>query len=146
MIKYRGFKASVRKFFMPLKPIRAGFKIYTIAESASGYILNFMVHPHGDRPAKMADVAMACAKHQLNVYHHRGCKRKQQRSAFRFLDKAFQPEPFEVEAPTKSSEGYLLHQTEWPVDSRRLERQPSDDPPLISAPRLEGSCNPHPQT
>ena len=32
MIKYRGFKASVKKFFMPLKPIRAGFKVYVLAE------------------------------------------------------------------------------------------------------------------
>ena len=70
MIKYRGFKASVRKFFMPLKPIRAGFKIYAIAESATGFMLNFMVHPHGDQPSKMIDIAMTVAKHHLNAYHH----------------------------------------------------------------------------
>ncbi len=70
MIRYRGFKASVRKFFMPLKPIRAGFKIYALAESSTGYFLNFMIHAHGEQPAKMTDIAMSVAKHHLNVYHH----------------------------------------------------------------------------
>ena len=70
MIRYRGFKASVRKFFMPLKPIRAGFKVYAIAESATGFILNFIIHPHGQKPAKMLDIAMDTAKFHLNSYHH----------------------------------------------------------------------------
>ena len=70
MIKYRGFKSSVRKFFMPLKPIRAGFKIYAIAESATGFFLNFMIHPHGEKPAKMVDIAIDVAKQHLWKYHH----------------------------------------------------------------------------
>ena len=70
MIKYKGFKASVRKFFMPLKPIRAGFKIYAIAEAATGFFSNFIIHPHGEKPAKMVDIAMDVAKHHLGQYHH----------------------------------------------------------------------------
>ncbi|XP_033640811.1 uncharacterized protein LOC117301036 [Asterias rubens] len=70
MIRYKGFKASVRKFFMPLKPIRAGFKVYAIAESATGFILNFIVHPHGQKPAKMLDITMDTAQFHLNAYHH----------------------------------------------------------------------------
>ena len=59
MVQYSGFKAKVRKFFMPLKPIRAGFKIYAITDSATGYIYNFIVHPYkGGKPAKMTDIAM----------------------------------------------------------------------------------------
>ena len=30
MIRYKGFKAFVKKFFMPSKPIRAGFKVYAV--------------------------------------------------------------------------------------------------------------------
>ncbi|XP_033630239.1 piggyBac transposable element-derived protein 3-like [Asterias rubens] len=70
MIKYRGFKSCVRKFFMPLKPIRAGFKVYVLAESSTGTTLNFMVHPHGDKPSKMADITMKVTKHHLGRYHH----------------------------------------------------------------------------
>lgn len=70
MVKYRGFKASVRKFFMPLKPIRTGFKIYVIAESATGFFIDFIIHPHGGTPTKMVDIAMKTARHTLGVYHH----------------------------------------------------------------------------
>ena len=70
MVKYRGFKASVRKFFMPFKPIRTGFKIYVLAEAATGFFINFTIHPHGGTPTKMVDIVMATAKHQLNLYHH----------------------------------------------------------------------------
>ena len=70
MIKYRGFKANVKKFFMPLKPIRAGFKIYVLAESATGVVLNFIVHPWKKRPAKMTTIATKVAKHHLGRYHH----------------------------------------------------------------------------
>ena len=71
MVQYSGFKAKVRKFFMPLKPIRAGFKIYAIADSATGYISNFIVHPYkGGKPAKMTDIAMEVVEPHLGKYHH----------------------------------------------------------------------------
>jgi hypothetical protein len=41
MVAYKGMKAKLRRIFMPLKPTRVGFKIYALAESASGYIANF---------------------------------------------------------------------------------------------------------
>ncbi|XP_038050488.1 uncharacterized protein LOC119723737 [Patiria miniata] len=70
MIKYSGFKAKVRKFFMPLKPIRAGFKLYATAESSTGYLANFMLHPYQKgKPAKMADIAMAVAWPFFGLYH-----------------------------------------------------------------------------
>ena len=45
MIRYKGFKSFVKKFFMPCKPIRAGFKVYALCDSASYYMGNFKVHP-----------------------------------------------------------------------------------------------------
>ena len=71
MVKYSGFKAKVRKFFMPLKPIRSGFKIYALAESSTGYMANFMVHPfQTGKPAKMVDIAMSVASPFVGVHHH----------------------------------------------------------------------------
>ena len=71
MIKYRGFKASVKKFFMPLKPIRAGFKVYIFAESTTDAILNFIVHPwNNNKPTKMTAIALKVAKHHLERYHN----------------------------------------------------------------------------
>ncbi len=45
MVKYRGFQAWITKFFMPCKPIRQGFKMYAVAESLTGCLCNFMIHP-----------------------------------------------------------------------------------------------------
>ncbi|XP_038060026.1 piggyBac transposable element-derived protein 4-like [Patiria miniata] len=71
MVKYSGFKAHVRKFFMPLKPIRTGFKLYALADSATGYLANFIVQPFkSGAPAKMTDIAMAVASPVFGVYHH----------------------------------------------------------------------------
>ena len=70
MIKYRGFKASIKKFFMPLKPIRAGFKIYVLAKSTTGFVLNFIVHPWSRKPSKMTTISTKVAKHHLGQYHH----------------------------------------------------------------------------
>ena len=44
MVKYKGSKVNVKRFFMPLKPVKIGFKIYAVCESASGYLLNMMMH------------------------------------------------------------------------------------------------------
>ena len=71
MVKYSGFKAQVRKFFMPLKPIRAGFKLYAMAEATTGYLFNFITHPwKSGTPAKMIDITMEVAKPILGRYHH----------------------------------------------------------------------------
>lgn len=42
MIRFRG--RSKFKVYMPLKPIRFGFKAYVLAESSSGYMLNWKLH------------------------------------------------------------------------------------------------------
>ena len=71
MVKYSGFKAQVRKFFMPLKPIRAGFKLYAMAEATTGYLFNFITHPwKSGIPAKMIDITLEVAKPILGRYHH----------------------------------------------------------------------------
>ena len=44
MVRYKGFKSSAHKFFMPLKSTKAGFKIYAMAEAVTGYTCNFMTH------------------------------------------------------------------------------------------------------
>ena len=71
MVKYKGYQAKVRKFFMPTKPIRSGFKIYAMAESKTGYLCNFIVHAHGGEvKVKMLDIAMEVASTHLGSYHH----------------------------------------------------------------------------
>ena len=69
MIRYRGYKASIRKVSMPLKPIRVGFKIFVLAESATGAILNFIEQPLKST-TRMTSVATKVAKHHFGRYHH----------------------------------------------------------------------------
>ena len=70
MIPYRGFKAWCQKFFMPSKPVRAGFKVYALAEAASGYMANFTIHVPSSKPTKYADIAYDVASRHLGKYHH----------------------------------------------------------------------------
>ena len=42
MIKYNGRHKF--KVYMPLKPIKYGFKVYVTTESSSGYVLNWVLH------------------------------------------------------------------------------------------------------
>jgi len=42
MIKFNGRSRLV--VYMPLKPIKYGFKAYTLTESSSGYVLNWILH------------------------------------------------------------------------------------------------------
>ena len=71
MIKYKGFKASAQKVFMPLKPIRSGFKVYSIAESATGFMLFFEVQPRA--PHKMLDISLSVCRYFTGRYHHIYC-------------------------------------------------------------------------
>ncbi|XP_072050602.1 uncharacterized protein [Amphiura filiformis] len=71
MVKYRGFRATTRKFFMPLKPIRSGFKLYALADSITGYTANFITHPfNGGKPSTMKDIAMTVMRPFLFRFHH----------------------------------------------------------------------------
>ncbi|XP_072049928.1 LOW QUALITY PROTEIN: uncharacterized protein [Amphiura filiformis] len=70
MIKYKGFKACVKKFFLPMKPIRSGFKIYAMAESNTGYMCNFLVHQYVEGGVKMKDITLQVAQPFLDRYHH----------------------------------------------------------------------------
>ena len=69
MVKYKGFLVWVRKFFMPLKPIRSGFKLYAVCESPSGYLCNFMVHPSAKTPTTMKEITMKVMSPFLSKYH-----------------------------------------------------------------------------
>ncbi|KAJ8038264.1 Folylpolyglutamate synthase, mitochondrial [Holothuria leucospilota] len=71
MIKYKGFKATAQKVFMPLKPIRSGFKVYSLAESATGFMLFFEVHPRA--PHRMLDTSLSICRHFTGKYHHIYC-------------------------------------------------------------------------
>ncbi|XP_072028104.1 piggyBac transposable element-derived protein 4-like [Amphiura filiformis] len=70
MIAYKGFKSFVHKVFMPMKPTRVGFKAYSLAESESGFMLNFFLHQPSKTPQKMADIAYRVVEPFLNLYHH----------------------------------------------------------------------------
>ena len=73
MVKYKGSKANVKRFFMPLKPIKMGFKIYmyAVCESSSGYLLNMMVH--ADSGQKMKDISMKIMEPFLDRFHQLYC-------------------------------------------------------------------------
>ncbi len=57
MVRYKGAKACVKKFVMKGKPIKTGFKIYAVCESATGYMVNFAVH-RNIVGQKMDDIAV----------------------------------------------------------------------------------------
>ena len=73
MIAYRGFQSACRKVFMPCKPIRAGFKVYALCDSRTGYMMNFLVHKARTQPQKMLDISMAVVQPFLKLYHHVFC-------------------------------------------------------------------------
>ncbi|XP_072014242.1 uncharacterized protein [Amphiura filiformis] len=70
MIKYKGAKGWAKRFFMPFKPIRSGFKVYAMADSKTGYLCNFKIHQMASRPQKMLDIAMDVASTHLGMRHH----------------------------------------------------------------------------
>ena len=70
MIPYKGFKAWAQKFFMPCKPTRSGFKVYSLCEAASGYMANFEIHVPTAKPRKYVDIAFEVASTHLDKYHH----------------------------------------------------------------------------
>ena len=70
MIPYKGFKAWAKKFFMPSKPTRSGFKVYALAESLTGYMANFMIHVPTASPQKYKDIAMKVASTHVDHHHH----------------------------------------------------------------------------
>lgn len=71
MVRYKGFKSTAQKVFMPLKPIRSGFKVFALAESATGFMLYFEIHPRA--PTKMLEVALSVCRHFMGRYHHIYC-------------------------------------------------------------------------
>jgi hypothetical protein len=73
MIRYKGFKSSAQKFFMPSKPIKAGFKIYAMAESVTGYMCGFRAHIKTNPATKIVDMTIRLAKSHLNLFHHIFC-------------------------------------------------------------------------
>ncbi len=74
IIRYKGAKASVKKFFMKGKPIKAGFKIYAVCESATGYMLNFAVHKNVAGQT-MKDIAINVFTPFLGKWHTIFCDR-----------------------------------------------------------------------
>ena len=71
MIQYSGFKNSDKILTMPLGQSKACFKIHAMADSATGYISNLIVHPYKEgKPAKMLDITMDVAAPILGRYHH----------------------------------------------------------------------------
>ena len=70
MVAYKGLKAAVKRFFMPSKPIRTGFKMYALCESATGFMLNFDIHKISSTPIKMKKVAYDIARPFFHMFHH----------------------------------------------------------------------------
>ena len=58
---------------MPLKPICAGFKVYALAQSASGFLLNFQVHRDIGRRQRMVDIAYGVIRFHIAKWHHIYC-------------------------------------------------------------------------
>ncbi|KAL4500785.1 hypothetical protein ABPG72_020019 [Tetrahymena utriculariae] len=64
IIKYKG--RNKLRVYMPLKPVRHGFKIYVLAESDSGYILNWQLHD--GVPKSLTDIVNPL----VNIYSNKG--------------------------------------------------------------------------
>ena len=75
MVLYKGCRSICKKFYMPTKPIRAGFKMYAIAESITGYVLNFEVHRDLGRRQSMVEISMSVIRPFLGKFHHIFCDR-----------------------------------------------------------------------
>ena len=73
MVRYKGFKAVMHKAFMPLKSIRWGFKIYAVAESLSGYIINFMPHELISPAPKIWERTLKVLEPAFGKWHHVFC-------------------------------------------------------------------------
>ena len=74
MIRYKGFKSAAKRVFMPFKPIRSGFKVYAVCESASGYMMNFCLHTVKQNQT-MIDITLEALQPYLNLRHHVFCDR-----------------------------------------------------------------------
>ena len=73
MVRYKGYKGVVKKFFMQSKPIRVGFKIYALCESTTSYMLNFQVHP--SNPSTIYNISKQLIRPYFEKYHHVFCDR-----------------------------------------------------------------------
>ncbi|XP_072016950.1 piggyBac transposable element-derived protein 4-like [Amphiura filiformis] len=71
MVRYKGFTAVVKKFFMPSKPIRSGYKIYALCDSGTAYMLNFMVHPQ--HKSTMYKISKSVIRPVFGKFHHIFC-------------------------------------------------------------------------
>ena len=113
MIRYRGFKASVHRFFMPCKPIRMGFKVYALAESASGYMCNFEIHKVGSKPIKIIKRAMEVVTPFLNKWHHIFCDKLY--SSMQFAQELYSNKTYMTGAIKRSSKDLAV---EFSTDAR----------------------------
>ena len=73
MIGYKGFKAALKKIYMPLKPTKVGFLIYAVCESGSGYMANFITQEATKVRRTMVEIAMSVLEPFLGVFHHVFC-------------------------------------------------------------------------
>ncbi|XP_072049940.1 piggyBac transposable element-derived protein 4-like [Amphiura filiformis] len=70
MVRYKGFKSTAHKFFMPLKPIGTGFKIYALCEATTGYMTNFKTHITTYPATKIDDLTSDLASTVEDRNHH----------------------------------------------------------------------------
>ena len=72
MVKYKG-RSSIKQY-MPQKPVKRGFKIWMLADSATGYVLKFTVYEgktgNSVERGLGANVVKRLTEHLQNKYHH----------------------------------------------------------------------------
>ena len=72
MVKYKG-RSSIKQY-MPQKPVKRGFKIWMLADSATGYVLKFTVYKgktgNSVERGLGANVVKRLTEHLHNKYHH----------------------------------------------------------------------------
>ena len=73
MVRYKGSKSAVKKFRIPSKPIRTGFKIYALCDCASYFMCNFMVHPQ--KVSTMYTISKEIIRPMFGKFHHVFCDR-----------------------------------------------------------------------
>ena len=66
MVKYKG--RSSKKQYIPQKPVKQGFKIWMLADSATGYVLKFTVYEGkmGNSIEKSLGASVKCLTEHLH--------------------------------------------------------------------------------
>lgn len=70
MVKFKG--RSGLKQYMPMKPIKRGFKVWVLADSKTGYMLNFKIYEGKAQNAQEGTLGERTVLDLTKKYHNKG--------------------------------------------------------------------------